>query len=83
MDNKIYHIPRWVGNKEKFQELYKEFKRSLLNGNALKFLKEKIFEPNNAISIIVPNSINKVNIIRESILICKYHKAYKKIYKCL
>ncbi len=47
MDNKMYHIPRWVGNKEKFQELYKEFKRSLLNGNALKFLKEKIFEPNN------------------------------------
>jgi len=47
MDNKTYHIPKWVGNKEKFQELYKEFKRSLSNGNTLKFLKEKIFEPNN------------------------------------
>ena len=47
MDNKMYHIPRWIGNKEKFQELYREFKRSLSNGNTLKFLKEKIFEPNN------------------------------------
>jgi len=47
MDNKAYHISKWVGNKEKFQELYKEFKRSLSNGNILKFLKEKIFEPNN------------------------------------
>lgn len=47
MDNKTYHIPKWIGNKEKFQELYKEFKRSLSNGNALKFLKEKIFEPYN------------------------------------
>ena len=47
MDNKIYHIPRWIGNKEKFQELYKEFKRALSNENVLKFLKEKIFEPNN------------------------------------
>jgi hypothetical protein len=47
MSNKTYHIPKWIGNKEKFQELYKEFKRSLSNGNVLKFLKEKIFEPNN------------------------------------
>ena len=47
MDNKTYHISKWVGNKEKFQELYKEFKRSISNENVLKFLKEKIFEPNN------------------------------------
>jgi len=40
-------IPKWVDGEDNFMKLYKEFKESLLNGNALKFLKEKIFDPNN------------------------------------
>jgi hypothetical protein len=47
MGDKTYYIPRWVDGKEKFQELYKEFKGSLLKENILEFLKEKIFKPNN------------------------------------
>ena len=44
---------------------------------------KKFGDHTNAISIIVPNNINKVNVIRGSIFICKYYKAYKKIYKFL
>ncbi len=46
-------ISELINKKEKFQELYKEFKEALLESSTftkekvLKFLKEKIFEPNN------------------------------------
>ena len=40
-------IPKWLGDYEKFRELYKEFKLALFKESVLEFLKKRIFEPYN------------------------------------
>jgi hypothetical protein len=40
-------IPKWVGDYEKFIDLYNGFKIALFGGGVLEFLKKRIFEPFN------------------------------------